>query len=74
MSARFDSWDGMTDSARDVLRAVLTAIAGEYVTDARWQAHLVSQAENQVTRRTEDRDKANPPLTCSSVSTADALC
>jgi hypothetical protein len=62
ISARFDSWDGITDSARDVLRAVITAIAAEYVTDARWHAQRISSAEYQVSRRTEDCDKAQKEL------------
>ena len=44
VSVRFDSWDGLTDSARKMIGDVLQAIAAEYVTDARWHAQRVSEA------------------------------
>lgn len=56
ISARFDAWDGFTDSARDILRAVLQAIAAEYVTGERWHAQQVSQAQHKVDRA---QDKVN---------------
>lgn len=62
LRATISQFDHVTDKARDVLNAVAAGIAGEFVTDKRWHAYLVSQAEYKVNRATEDRDKAQSAL------------
>ena len=62
LRATINQFDHVTDKARDVLNAVAAAIAAEYVTDERWHAYCVSQAEYRVNRATEDRDKAQTAL------------
>jgi hypothetical protein len=47
-----------SDRARDVLNATAEAIAAEYVTDQRWHAFRISQAEYQVNREREAVEKA----------------
>ena len=58
LRATINQFDNVTDKTRDALNAVAAAIAGEFVTDERWHAHLVAQAEYRVERATEERDKA----------------
>jgi hypothetical protein len=62
LRATINQFDSVTDKAREVLDAVASAIAAEYVTDERWHAYRVSQAEYAVARATEDRDKAQGKL------------
>jgi hypothetical protein len=62
LRATVSQFDSVTDKARDVLDSVAAAIAAEFVTDARWHAYRVSQAEYAVAHATEDRDKAQGKL------------
>jgi hypothetical protein len=60
--ATVNQFDSVTDKAREVLNDVAELIATEFVTDARWHAYRVSQAEYAVGRAIEDRDKAQAKL------------
>jgi hypothetical protein len=62
LRATVNQFDSVTDKAREVLDDVAAAIAAEFVTDERWHAYRVSQAEYAVARATEDRDKAQAKL------------
>jgi hypothetical protein len=62
LRATINQFDTVTDKASDVLNAVAAVIAAEFVTDERWHAYRVSQAEYAVTHATEDRDKAQAKL------------
>ncbi len=62
LRATISMFDSVTDKARDVLNAVAAAIAAEFVTDERWHAFKVSQAEYRVARATEKRDEAQQAL------------
>jgi hypothetical protein len=62
ITSRMDSYNSLSDSARKLVYSVIQAIAAKYITDERWRAHLVGQADYQVQRATEDRDKAQQAL------------
>ena len=62
VTSRFDAWDGFSDSARRILHSVVEAIAAEYITDERWHAQKVSEADYKVSRATEKRDEAQKVL------------
>jgi hypothetical protein len=52
----------LSDSARKLVRSVIEAIAAEYITDERWHAYRVSQAEYAVDRAAQELDKAQAAL------------
>jgi hypothetical protein len=51
VSAHIDSWDGLSDSARSIVYAVLEAIAAEYVTDSRWHDQQTKEAHYAMKRK-----------------------
>lgn len=62
LRATVNQCDHVTDKAGDALNAVAAAIAAEFVTDERWLAFRISQAEYRVKRDTEARDEAQTKL------------
>lgn len=62
LRASVSQFDHVTDKAREALNAVAAAIAAEFVTDERWHAYQVDQAQRAVSSATEDRDKAQAKL------------
>lgn len=62
LRATISQFDSVTDKARELLNGIAAEIAAEYVTDARWHAFQVSQAEYRVARATEARNEAQAKL------------
>lgn len=55
-------FDGVSDAARKVLSATAAAIAAEFMTDERWHAYLVRQAEYRVERARKEVEETAAKL------------
>jgi hypothetical protein len=62
LRASVSQFDHVTDKARELLNDVAAAIAAEFVTDERWLAFRISQAEYRVKNATKARDDAQSKL------------
>lgn len=72
ISSSVGSYDAWTDAARELIYRVIEAIAAEYVTDERWHAQRLSDADYAVNRATDEADKANAAL-ADAIAARDAI-